>query len=518
MSIVGILCPLACGTATSGRGPKPPATLDHDGKIVEEASQSFAGKDSQRKMLELTVEPIDYGPRFSERVRPVVSPITSNEIVDAIVAETLRLEDCYRWAYTGRKLYGGTLALHMKFDAVGVVSSLESATRIPDSQRLVECAEDVLSDAWLRRPSTRQVDTSFEIVFDPSDHVVGAEPVARPKRLYGPRAEIRSRSTATPSASAIDVVEIRQPIMTIRAALPQVRLGSVSRSFHYNRWLVHRGLRQNLGAYRACALAAAKRGTLGAQTVELVGSVDGFGTVRATLAAETSETKDLARCLETALAEVWFPALQRGVHPTRSKPPYQFRVAFKLLPNPTAAPVVRPEDLLDRDSRESFAANLLRRGDGHRAYNVYSELLANGANDSRECFLLAGGVKASILMAPWYDGRVTDSLQRMADYIGGLESRAKVGACVGTATSAVRKLAIRNHSTAMKLGQYSQLSHVADLYDWLLKMEPRGQHACEHRYYRAEALWQLAENGPEADRASEFREQAEDAFASSCAK
>jgi len=224
----------------------------------------------------------------------------------------------------------------------------------------------------------------------------------------------------------------------------------------------------------------------------------------------------LARCLHSAVTEVWFLPLRRSAHPARRKPGKEFRVAFKL--KPTRDSATGPPETPEAEARETYAESLLERGDGHGAFQIYAELLATGGNKGRTCFWHAGAARAAILMAPWYDHRVSEALAKLKQHTQALGGHPNTTTCVAKVASVVGELALLKHTAAVKLGQHSELSDVVDLYDGLLAVHPQHRRACDFRYYRAEALWQIAESEADAARAKELWKQAEEARANLCAK
>ena len=253
-----------------------------------------------------------------------------------------------------------------------------------------------------------------------------------------------------------------------------------------------------------------------AENIRLVGSVDEFGTVRARVATENPKNPEVARCLRSAVAEVWFLPLRRGEHPAEREAGKEFRLAFKLKPA-LVDPATLPK-ACERGARESCAASLLARGDGRRASQIYAELLNSESNSGRACSWHAGGARAAILMAPWYDHRVSEALEKLRQHIEGRGRHANTGTCVAKLASLVGELALLKHNAAMKLGQHGELSDVVDLYDWLLAVAPQHQGSCDFRHYRGEALWQSAESETDAVRAKELWKQAEEARANLCTK
>jgi hypothetical protein len=121
-------------------------------------------------------------------------------------------------------------------------------------------------------------------------------------------------------------------------------------------------------------------------------------------------------------------------------------------------------------------------------------------------------------MAPWYDHRVSEALAKLKQYLQRQGRQANTSACVAKLASTVGELVLLKHNEAVKLGQHSELPDVVALYDWLLEVDPRHQRTCDFRYYRAEALWQIAESETDAVRAKALWKQAEDARTNSCAK
>ncbi len=411
---------------------------------------------------------------------PAIQPVrglprTPGSIITALRGIRPALVDCYRWARFRRPALG-LVPLHvaMRLDEEGVPSfvGLQPPEPAPDGG-VRACLREMLGTLSVDLYTPRVTDVTFALRLEPSGQGRPAHALARPRRPA--RATVdparRCRASAAPVMDLLDLeaqeiddfseeqarAERREKVRRDRREwirggkvgpepvdVPDVIAGCANVRGAFTPAALTRAVAANAGAYGACFAAANRQVVEGGSPARVDVAVEVRGDGRFCSAHVASQVDSrLARCLETAIEDVWLPAALggRSIH------------AMVPLMRGTPAPTATAPAVAGCAQR---VAEFQRRLDG-------SPWLTNPG-----LFAVADGIGADAAHAP-----------HTADRDG----------CRQRARKLLTGAVIELHKDAQTLGNQDVWPMVIAGYDWLVAQRPPLPDDVALRFYRAEALW-----------------------------